>query len=47
MRDRFTFFKVSQASPFFKLIAREESSTKSLRNVSSYNDNDKALAYIL
>jgi hypothetical protein len=48
MRDRFPFFEGRAVQPnCFKLLSREDRSAKTLRNVGSYNSNDKALAYIL
>lgn len=46
MRESFLFFEVHAVEPnFFKLLAREDRSTKALRNVG--NSNDIALAYVL
>lgn len=48
MRDQFPLFEGHAVQPnFFKLLAREDRSTKTIRNAGSYNSNDKALAYIL
>jgi hypothetical protein len=41
-------FRVTKSNPFLlKLLTHEDKSTKRLRNIGSYNSNDKALAYIL